>query len=124
MIKLGQVLHACELDEHHTKAGYRPRLTKSKWVVCKVFPIKGTTIKFNVSNGVQIKKLSHYSHRHSLSMKPNEVVMGFYKTEIAAVRALVEKKNPFCKHDDPEWADEWDKDQALLKRAIKKLRGE
>jgi len=123
MIKLGQVLYTCDLEELHTLAGYRPRLKREAWVVCKLGKSKGLVSKVTLSNGSKFFKFDYYEGSR-IRRKPNEVHNGFFKTEIAAVRALVEKKNPYASHDyEPEWADEWVKDQAVIKRAIAKLRG-
>ncbi|AUR84430.1 hypothetical protein NVP1055O_54 [Vibrio phage 1.055.O._10N.286.55.E9] len=125
MIKLGQVLHVCVVDEITDKNGnYRPRLVRKVWVVCKVGKTKGNITPVSVSDGVKIKKETHRGvNQWFKGYKPNELIGGYYKSEIAAVRSLIEKKNPYKdSRYNPEWAAEWDKDQAMIKRAIVKLK--
>ncbi|AUR86201.1 hypothetical protein NVP1083O_55 [Vibrio phage 1.083.O._10N.286.52.B9] len=122
MIKLGQVLHTCDLRESHDKNGvYKPRLVRETWVVCKVGKTKSTITPVSISDGVCVRKIK-FNTKPFFDLKPNEVVRNYYKSEIAAVRSLVEKKNLYDVEYDPIWAAEWDKDQAMLKRAIAKLK--
>lgn len=118
-IKLGQLLHKCEINEIQTKQGYRPRLVKSTWVVCKIGDTKGSKTVIKVCNGKDIETINHFESS-IFTPRAGEFYRGWYKTELAAVKSLLQTKCPF--KDEPEWVLEWEADQRLLKNAIAKLR--
>ncbi|AHK11783.1 hypothetical protein S144_69 [Shewanella sp. phage 1/44] len=124
MIKLGMVLHNIELHETTTKAGYRPRLVRKVFVVCKVHKPKGSYItKVMISDGVVVKSIGVYGNDLIKLIRPGEFARGYFKSERYALKALVERKCPYDLNDDPEWVDEWKKEQGVVKRAIGKLKG-
>jgi hypothetical protein len=61
-----------------------------------------------------------------IDMKKGEVIRNYFTSELASLRANLEKpkNNPYDKNEpcESEWYDEWVCDMATIKRRIDKLK--